>query len=174
MNKDLTLFPYNIQIANKLNSTKLMIRLQMLENAKEDDRLLNCRFMSHDAHFNNNGKVNKLNWLLTRKYCMSWNRIQLSSQCGVQFLHNSLSCPNSLNKMIQRYSYQRALCEHSEKIFPSRTNPKDVTKCYNNKHNSAELCIKLPNRFISRNSTFHQRQDLFLWNFLQTATDKCV
>lgn len=70
LHDDLNLFPYKVQITSKLNPQDLPVRLEfcqkMISMAEEDNTLINCLFMSDEAHFDLNGNVNKQN-------CRIWN-----------------------------------------------------------------------------------------------------
>lgn len=191
MHKDLDLFPYKIQMANKLNAADLPIRLEfcqkMLQMVEEDGNMLNCLFMSDEAHFDLNGNINKQN-------CRIWSASnpQTLHETELHPLRVTVWCAVSSRFIVGPYFFEenghpvtvtgdRYLNMLREFFYPELRRKRISFNSVWFQQDGAgphiaqpvmtELRRKFPNKLISRNSTFRwpprspdlTAPDFFLW-----------
>lgn len=141
MHKDLNLFPYKIQMTNKLNAADLPIRLEFcqkfLQMVEDDENILNCIFMSDEAHFDLNGNVNKQN-------CRIWSdsNPQILHETGLHPLRVTVWCAVSSRCIVGPYFFEEngvtvtvtadRYLKMLKEFFLSRTTPKE---------NRFQLCV---------------------------------
>ena len=200
IHKDLHLFPYKIQLVNKLNPADLPIRLEfcqkMLQMVDEDENMLNCLFMSDEAHFDLNGNVNKQNcriWDAQNPQVLHEKELHplrvtvwcaVSSRClvGPYFFEENgqtvtVTGDRYLN-MLRNFFYpelRRRRIPFRSVWFQQDGAPPHITRPV-----MTELRQKFPNKLISRNSDFRwpprspdlTAPDFFLWGYCKQEVYK--
>ncbi|XP_053946986.1 uncharacterized protein LOC128855816 isoform X2 [Anastrepha ludens] len=174
MHKDLDLFPYKIQMVNKLNAADLPIRLEfcqkILQMVEEDQNMLNCLFMSDEVHFDLNGNVNKQNcriWSTSNPQILHETELHplrvtvwcaVSSRCivGPYFFeengHTVTVTGDRYLKMLKEFFYPEL--RRKRIPFNSVWFQQDGATSHIAQTVMTELRRKFPNKLISRNSEF--------------------
>jgi len=119
-----------VNYAQRFGLIRLEFCQKMLQMVEENGNMLNCLFMSDEAHFDLNGNINKQNgriWSAFQPTDTPWDGIASTSCHSVVCSFITLHCGvlHLRRKRSHRYGYWRPLLEHVERVFLSRITPNE-------------------------------------------------